>query len=221
MSTALYKLFSPDDIKRIENAVKEAEKQTSGEIVPYAVHASDPYEHALWRAGVLFGIIALAAFGARHQFTSASWMPFELTEIGVGTLGTAVVGALLALYVTPLKRFFAGNDMMERRVKQRATEAFLAEEVFTTRERTGTLIFLSLLERKVVVLGDSGINAKVQQSEWDGIVKTIVDGMRANKPADALIEAVRQCGALLKKEGLPIEPDDKDELSNRMRTSES
>jgi putative membrane protein len=72
----------------------------------------------------------------------------------------------------------------------------------------------------VVVLGDSGINAKVQQSDWDDVVKTIVDGMKAGKPADGLVEAIRQCGALLRKEGVAIRVDDKNELSNKMRTSE-
>jgi putative membrane protein len=109
--------------------------------------------------------------------------------------------------------------LVERRVAQRAAEAFLAEEVFDTRDRTGILLFLSLLEHKVLVLGDAGINAKVQQSEWEEVVKLIVDGMRSGKPADGLIEAIQKCGALLKREGVVIKPDDKDELSNQMRTS--
>ena len=39
-----------------------------------------------------------------------------------------------------------------------AMAAFVEEEVFSTRDRTGILLFLSLFEHRVVVLGDSGIN---------------------------------------------------------------
>ncbi len=219
MPNTIERLFSQDDLKRIEEAVKDAEKQTSGEIVPYAVHASDPYDGASWRSGLLFGAIALTVFVLIHNF-SESWQQFELAHIALGTLSAALIGVLLARFVEPVKRFFAGNEVMDRRVAQRAAEAFLAEEVFNTRDRTGILIFLSLLEHKVLVLGDSGINAKVQKSEWEGMVKTIVDGMKSGKPADGLIDAVRQCGVLLRREGVAVRPDDKDELSNRMRTSE-
>ena len=214
------KLFSADDLKRIEEAVREAEKQTSGEIVPTVVSASDPYDDALWRAGVLFGVLALTVLVLIHRF-STSWEPLELAQIGLGTLAATLVGVLLTRFVEPAKRLFAGNDLMERRVAQRAAEAFLNDEVFNTRDRTGILIFISLLEHKVIVLGDSGINAKVQKSDWEGIVTTIVDGIRAGKPTDGLIEAVRQCGSLLKKQGLAVRPDDTDELGNTLRHGNS
>lgn len=219
MTNAIEKLFSKNDLQRVEETVKDAEKQTSGEIVPYAVHASDPYDGASWRAGLLVGSLTLTAFVLVHTF-SESWQPVELVQVALGTLAASLIGVLLTRIVKPVKRFFAGNAVMDRRVAQRAVEAFVVEEVFDTRDRTGILIFLSLLEHKVLVLGDSGINAKVQKSEWEGVVTTIVDGMRAGKPAEGLIDAIHQCGTLLKREGVAIKPDDKDELSNRMRTSE-
>ncbi|MEK7671871.1 MAG: hypothetical protein AAB344_06595, partial [Bacteroidota bacterium] len=62
MPNTMERLFSQDDLKRIEEAVKDAERQTSGEIIPYAVHANDPYDGASWRSGLLFGAIALTVF---------------------------------------------------------------------------------------------------------------------------------------------------------------
>ena len=212
-------LFSSEDSKRIEEAIREAEKLTSGEIVPYAVAASDSYDEALWRAGMMFGAFALAAFVAIHNL-STSWQPFELMQVALGTLGASLAGVLLARYWQAARRFFAGKDAIERRTSQRAMEAFLAEEIFKTRDRTGILLFLSLLEHKVIVLGDSGINAKVKKEEWDHVVKTIVEGIRTNKTADGIVGAVRECGELLKRQGVIIKADDTNELSNRMRTSD-
>lgn len=218
MNNTLTKLFTPDDLARIEKAVKEAELQTGGEIVPYVVQASDAYEHALWRAGSLFGAVAFLGFLLIYHLTELSWMPFVAAELAVVTGAGALGGVLLTMYVPTVKRFFAGNNAMDLRTKQRAADAFLAEEIFDTRDRTGILIFLSLMEHKVLVLGDSGINAKVQQTEWEEIVKNIVDGMRRGTPASALVEAIRQCGDLLQKHGVARRPDDTDELRDQLRT---
>jgi len=70
------------------------------------------------------------------------------------------------------------------------------------------------------VLGDSGINAKVDKGDWNNVVATIVGGMRTQNPAEGLVNAIRQCGVLLRKEGVAIRPDDTNELSNKMRTSD-
>ncbi len=106
---------------------------------------------------------------------------------------------------------------MERRVQQRAAEAFITEEVFDTKDRTGVLIFLSLLEHCVLVVGDSGINAKVEQAEWADVVQTVVSSVRKGKAADGLVSAIQKCGDLLRREGLKRRGDDQDELPDYLR----
>ena len=79
---------------------------------------------------------------------------------------------------------------------------------------------MSLLERRVEVLGDAGINAKVAQTEWEDVVQTIVASMRAQQPAEGLIAAIQKCGALLQRQGVLRRVDDADELSNTLRMKE-
>lgn len=216
MSHRSSKIFTESDLSRIKAAVQEAEGKTSGEIVPYVVDQSDVYEEAEWRAGLLFGAGALVAFTVVHRFTTA-WLPFDIAEMALTTLVAAAAGLLLVRYVESFKRFFAGKHLMKRRVHQRATEAFVSEEVFDTQYRTGILIFISLLERQVLVVGDSGINAKVKSFEWEEIVQIIVTAIREGKPADGVVEAIKKCGILLQKEGVAIRPDDKNELPDNLR----
>jgi uncharacterized membrane protein len=94
MTNKIDKLFSQDDLKHIEEAVHNAELQTSGEIVPYAVYASDAYDEALWRGGLVFGLGALVVFVLLHHLTSA-WQPFELMQIALSTLGSSLLGVML------------------------------------------------------------------------------------------------------------------------------
>jgi putative membrane protein len=92
--------------------------------------------------------------------------------------------------------------------------------VYSTRDRTGILIFLSLLERRVIVLCDEGIKAKVKQEAWDSIVATIVDGIKAGRPSEGLLKAIAACGSLLESENVTKRPDDTSELSDSIHIHE-
>ena len=77
--------------------------------------------------------------------------------------------------------------------------------------------FFGLLERRVLVLGDTGINQKVKLEEWQDVVATVIAGIRAGSPVDGLVNAIQKCGALLERKGVNIRPDDRDELSDALR----
>jgi putative membrane protein len=216
MALAKSRLFTEKDVEKIRSAVGAAEKRTSGEIVPFVVERSDDYEEAEWRAGALGFALVMCAVTAFYWF-SESWHSYDLLLLGLDTGAAFFVGFLAARYLPPLKRFFAGRALLDRRVESRAAGAFLSEEVFATAERTGILIFVSLLEHRVVVLGDSGINAKVEKKEWEGIVATIVDGIKRGAPADGLVSAIEQSGGLLERTGVRRSATDRDELPDAPR----
>lgn len=219
MAHTVSHLFSPADLERVKAAVHEAEKKTSGEIVPYVVDRSDEYEEADWRCGALLGTLTLALFAALHRFTSV-WLPLDFAEVVLVSLLAFLLGMGLARFVPAVKRLFAGSSLLERRVALRAADAFIGEEVFKTQDRTGILLFLSVLEHKVLVIGDQGINAKVDKLDWQDVANTIVGGIRSGKAADGLVEAIGKCGVLLEKHDVRIKPDDTDELPDDLRIRE-
>jgi putative membrane protein len=216
MQKAFMNMFPESEREKIAGAVREAEKLTSGEIVPYVVGQSDHYETAEWRGGFLAGFIAFLVMTVlRTAF--GDWTRFDPAGIAAVTL-LAGGGAMLAVrFIPPLKRLFAGPHLMNRRVEQRAAEAFISEEVFATKKRTGILIFLSMMERKVLIIGDAGIHSKVRQDDWHGIIGLVLGAIRTGKPADGLVEAIRRCGVLLAEHGVNHETGDSDELSDGLR----
>ncbi len=218
MPNLTFRLFAQADLDRITAAINEAESRTSGEIVPYVVDRSDAYEDAIWRAALLFALVTLSGFVIARQFTE-TWLP-DLKTIALAVTLAAGLGLLLVNYVPALTRLFTGSNMLDLRVYQRAAEAFIEEEVFNTRDRTGILIFLSLLERRVLVIGDTGINSRVGQSEWNEIVQRVIAGMRSGKTADGLIDAIKRCGLILQRHGVERRSDDRDELSDRLRVGD-
>jgi putative membrane protein len=54
-----------------------------------------------------------------------------------------------------------------------------------------------MLERRVHVLADRGINDHVPAGTWDGLVSGIIGGIRTGQATDAICAAIAECGVLL------------------------
>lgn len=215
-------ILTDSDLDRVRLAVGEAERRTSGEIVPYVVERSGDYEVAVWRGASAAALLAMGIAVLLLQFYDGWGLGWLYTNWGMALLASlaGVVGAVLAASVAPLKRALAGREQMARKVHRRASLAFLEEEVFVTRERTGILLFVSLFEHRIEVLGDTGISEQVSDDEWIEIVDTIRTGIKGGHFADGLVEAVGMCGHLLEKKGLAVRHDDTDELPDDVRLRE-
>src|SRR4051794_22183191 len=154
MAKRVHGLFKESDLEHVMAAVTEAERGTSGEIVPYVVGSSDRYVETVWRAAAAATALALASLGG-ISLAADTWMKIGVAYTAIIGLGAGAIVGVIFMLAPPLRRMTAGAEVITQRVSQRAAQAFLAEEVFATRERVGTLIFLSILERRVVVLADS------------------------------------------------------------------
>ena len=208
--------FSEQDLNRIKQAVKEAESKISGEIVPVFVERSGTYEIAAYRAGAVLAAIAFLKVIIIDAYFPA-YAVFDPFWIFVIVAAAGILGAVLASYVEPITKLFLNQAQMDIATSRRAQTAFLAEEVFNTRQRTGIMIFISFLEHKVIVLADTGISKVVAQQEWDALVENIIMNIRQGKLVDGIEQAILKCGAILLERGFVITPDDINELKDDLR----
>jgi putative membrane protein len=211
--------FTEDDCRAIAEAAEGAEGRTSGEVVPYVVGSCDEYSETWWKATVLGALVGGLGGIAVHNIAGV-WGGSIWSWVILPAVVLAVAGALAARWFNPVRRLLVPDQILDHRARQRAEMAFLEEEVFSTRDRSGILIFLALFEHRVVVLGDSGINRAVPEGAWQHVVDDLVAGIRARRPAEALVEAIHECGRLLEAHRLEIRPDDVDELPNELRIRE-
>ncbi|MCY4524046.1 MAG: TPM domain-containing protein, partial [Halobacteriovoraceae bacterium] len=109
---------------------------------------------------------------------------------------------------------------LSQEVHQRAIQAFYNNNLHTTRDRTGILIMVSLLEHRAEILADTGINEKVPPRTWRKILNPMVKKIKKDDLTAGLCEAIQACGKIL-DEHFPIKPDDKNELSNEVVTPDS
>lgn len=214
-------LFSDDDRRRIADAIEAAEANTSCEIVPYVVLRSHAYEAVPWRGGMLGGLMALVivGLGRTAPIGALGWLATDTAALLL-VLSVGGLGALAATTVPTLIRLFAGSARMDNAVYRRALQAFVEEEIFSTRDRTGILLFVSLLERRIEVLVDAGIYSRVDGKVWQDVAARVRDGIESGQLAQGLIDAIHQCGRLLTQHGFGVRPDDRDELPSHLRTGE-
>lgn len=208
------------DEERILEAVQRAEERTSGEIVPVVVPQSGEYEVATWRGAATTSLITLTSILLFLEMYDGWGLGALHTPWGVAiaTLGAGIVGAFLATFVPPFQRVFAGSRRLDETVYQRALQFFVEEEVFATRDRTGILIYVSLRERRIEVLGDIGINEMVRSDDWEAVVRRVQEGIRNDQVTDGLVEGIDMCGRLLERRGVNVRPDANNQLSNTVRT---
>jgi putative membrane protein len=210
------RFFSEADREAIRATVREAESRTSGEIVPFVVDRSDEYASAAWKGAALGALLAPLVALAIYRWTHVWGIPLAYW-IALPALIGGAAAYLVAAFLPPLRRWLAGEHVLEAQVRRRAAAAFLDQEVFHTENRTGILLFVSLFERRVVLLADSGIHQKVEEGQWESITRRLAAEIRHGRPGPALVEAIRACGDVLARHHVEIQANDRDELSNELR----
>ena len=201
--------FTEDEKERLRQAVVAAESRTAGEIVPMIVTSAARYTE-IELLGVVTGLFAGLLV---EWFWSDPWGSsyFQLWPV-IGAFGGFLISRL-----TAVKRILASKERIREAVHTLALASFTDQGLHHTRDHTGILILISLLEHRVEVLADRGINQKVSPGTWDEIVHSITAGIKSGHPCDAYCKAIERCGDILATH-FPRQADDKDELSNRLVT---
>lgn len=105
---------------------------------------------------------------------------------------------------------FWGNP---QRVGERA---FRRLGMHATRHRNGVLILVAPTRRKLIVLGDTGIHARVGDPFWSGLHAAVAGQLRAGDFTGGLVSAVEAVGRELALHFPPDPSGDVDELPNKI-----
>ncbi len=184
--------FSRAEKEKIKKAVSEAEKDTTGEIAVKVAEASDRYRDAEILGSVLLsGLFALVLSLLLNHITIWFYIP------------AAFVLFFPCLYlfrrVPHLKLALVSDRDAMHEVSEEAIHSFYERGLHRTKHGTGILIYISLLERRVWILGDSGINDKVDSHFWNSLVAELTKGIREDNALDALCSVIGKAGAELSR----------------------
>ena len=214
-------LFSTEDRLAIETAIAEAEKTTAGEIVPVVATVSGRYDRAEDLFGLLFALLALAATWYLFQDTTTiAWSATQSQVIGLPATAVILIvafgiGAAIATRFPVLRLPFVTRGEMNEEVERRALETFQKRRIRSTSNGTGVLIYVSLYEHIVRVLGDDGVAEQLSSDALEEICTLVVNGLKQGQPADGLRQGVEKTGELL-AQVLPPTVTNSNEIANQL-----
>ncbi len=196
--------------KNVAEEVFKYESKTSGEIVPVIFKTSDLYPASHYRSGILLGIMGyFFAYAFELNYT----LPFFPLYCFVAFF---TVGFLLA-YIGIIKRLMTLKSEFDEEVRQKATELFFQLGTHSTINRNGVLIFITLIERRIIIMGDKGIHEKVGQEFWDKIIAEMIPLLKSKQILEALKLGIGKVGDVLAHH-FPRQTGDSNELKNELYT---
>jgi putative membrane protein len=193
--------LTPNETEAIEARVAELEAACGVEVVTMIVGKADVYPETVWKAFALGAAatclaVTLADIARPEWVTSTTFLASAIATLGVGALC-----ALLAVYVPAFARLFVRESRAALEVQQFAKAQFLERQLFATPGRSAVLLLVSVFERRVVVLPDTGLHARVGATEWDAVIARMTDSLRAGRAGTALLDGLAGVSELLHAKG--------------------
>ena len=190
------------DSQAIEQRVHALERAIGIQVVTMVVGKCDVYPETVWKAFALGSSLA-ALVVAVGDVLHPEWM--SSTTIISSIVSMLAIGALCALasvYIPGFARLFLRDTRATAEVFQYAKVQFLDRQMFATRERTAILVLVAMLERRVVILTDTGLRDAVTVAEWDAVIATMTERLRAGAACEALLAGLDAIGNLLSTKGV-------------------
>lgn len=202
--------FYEERVKREARAAVEAiEAQTSAEIVVCLRGASDHYRDADY----LFGFLLALATLVTMLFVDR---PFQLASFPIGVVAGFLFGSMASANVAQIRRLLVFPGRKLAAVRLAASAAFHDQGVSRTSGRTGVLVYVSMFERRVMVLPDVGVEAAGLGAEWKTAVAALEGSLTPSPDPDRFLAAMRALGPVLSRR-LPRAADDVNELPDEVQ----
>jgi putative membrane protein len=200
--------LGPAALAAVHAELVAVERKTVGEIVPVVLERSDEHPGASWLAALSFLLLGSGLL--------APILPWERPWLVLALqLGFLALGYATARLLPDFQRLFVSEARASEMAEEQALQEFHRHGLDRTEARTGVLLFVSLFERRAIVLGDEGIDAKVGEEHWKATSAAILAGIAAGSLRDGLVAGIRACGTVL-AEHFPCKAGDRNEVPDRV-----
>jgi len=207
-------MLTPDDHRRIEAAVADAEAGSSGRIFCVLAGEVSTYSEIpiAWGAAVALLVppivLAVSLEPLLTAITAGGWTAAQAAalneELSIALTGYAALQvalfAVTALVVSipAIRRLLTPAFLKRSRVRRAAFHHFAAAHAHASDAETGMLLFIALVDRRVEVLADAALHARAGESVWKAAAGAVQSGMREPDPTAGIVRAIGLCGEALK-----------------------
>lgn len=198
-------LFNAQAESAVRQRVATLEAVTGVEAVSAVIARADSYPEIPWKAFALgSSLAALATVVA--ALCQPGWEAIEaVLETATAILAAGGVAAIATVWIAPFARLFLPRSRREGEVLQYAQALFLEAGLFRTSRRDGILLLVSLFERQVTVVADSGIRDKVGAADLDSVVAVVTLRLARGQLQDAVLDGIARLEEVLVARGFHAE----------------
>jgi putative membrane protein len=215
MCTALTYL-SESARKEVEGAIADAEKRTGAEIVCAIATESGRYDRAESLAGLIGSLLGIAALhwvavarGGETWHEPAASLAGQSLAVVIGF----VAGSMLASHGHTLRRLLCSRAEMEAEVQGAAARVFMNRGLAVTSNRGAVLVYVSLFERRLVVLADAGAKNAAGIGLEGSVCEAAQKELRGGKRGAAMLAALKPIVETLSSK-FPVAAGDRNELTD-------
>lgn len=188
-------VFSPEQLVRIQHAVRAAESQTGAEILPLVVRRSSVVGHL----PLLISLIILLPLIYLDHMELIPWhslYPWDLLIYGI----IAAAGGVVLAKRKNIQRLLTPDVDEIAQVEQRAALEFYATKMQYPVSKPLVLIFISLMEHRAVVLADAQTTGRAAKDLWNNTLAKLTPELKARRITEAILAAVEYLAANLPKD---------------------
>jgi len=199
-----------DDTFRAEigRAIARLETHSHSEWVVLVKERADSYAQYPLGVGSASAFLALTYVRFATDF-------FDEWIIYAGTITAFVLGAALTAGLPGLLRVAVGRKRLARSTEIMARACFQKGGLHHTRDKTGVLIFVALLERQVAIIPDRGVESAIPPGEWLKIRLGFSRIFQAKNPAAELLIQLESLQPIISNY-IPQVDDDSNELPDTL-----
>ena len=190
-------ILRAEDRAKIEEALRSAQSSCGAELVPVIVRRSGTVGHVGLSASMLILLgwyLFRASQGGHGIIVQGSWKQW-VSPVAEAALAAAL-GWLLARLAFVQRLFITRHDR-ELSVDRRARLEFYKQHV-EGGSGYGVLLYLSLMERKAVVLCGPHLASKVPSKDWHDVVRLLGQGAATRNLGEGILAAIAKSSELVK-----------------------
>ena len=210
----------------VSDAVGEAERNTSGEIVTVLADRSDGYSDVVLVYAAAMAFTAMSVFAALPRpFLDLwdalvggwghDWSTGELASMTIALGLVAFAASWMALSFDALRFALVPKPVKAARARDAAVRHFKVGAESRTHGRTGVLLYLSMREHRAEIVADATIASQVPAEVWGEAMADMLGEIREGRVAEGLAAGIRDVGVVL-AERFPRDAEDTNELPDRL-----
>lgn len=201
-------VLDDEDLAELRRELERAERATVGEIVPVVLERSDAHPEGRWLAAIFAALIGSALL--------SPWIDWNRPALVLASqVALGALGYLAAARLPGFQRAFVRETRATEMAEEQALQEFYGQGLHRTHGESGVLLFVSLFERRVVVLADRGVQVRSEGELWEETHREILEHVARAELRLGLLAGVRRVGAILAQH-FPADGTPPNELPDRL-----